>query len=65
MISKKEFFLLLAVFVLMFTQAFAAEDDIAATEAKIEKAMTEECRAFAADPQADHGSATRGWRGDG
>lgn len=59
MISKKEFFFLLTVFILIFNQALAAEDDIAATEAKIEKAMTEECRAFAADPNADLGKVLK------
>jgi hypothetical protein len=59
MISKKEIFFSLTVFMLIFNQSFAAEGDIAATEAKIEKAMTEECRAFASDPQADLGAVIK------
>lgn len=33
--------------------------DVAAVEAKVEKAMTEECRAFAADPDADLGEVLK------
>ena len=51
MTPQKISHLLLLAFVLTFTPAYAAEDDIAKTEAKVAKAMTEECRAFAADPQ--------------
>ena len=54
------FWLMATVLLLMMAQiCFAAEDDIAATEAKIAKAMTEECRAFAADPDADLGEVLR------
>lgn len=49
----------MALMVLLFAQPVMADESIAETEAKIEKAMTEECRAFAADPDADLGEVLK------
>jgi len=59
MTHKRILALFIVAFVLTFTPAFAADEEIATTEAKVAKAMTEECRAFAADPQADLGAVLK------
>jgi len=47
------------LFVLLIAHPCWADESIAETETKIEKAMTEECRSFAADPGADLGEVLR------
>ena len=57
---KVKFLLGVTLLVLVTTQScFAAEESTAATEAEVDKAMTEECRAFAKDPEADLGKVIK------